>query len=235
MQTPPGTVLINKIAAAIRQLDAAIRMFFAKEDELAIHTVASAAFRILRDITEKRGKHFTAEVLRHGFYVMARQYAEGKLPKAMLTGIENSELMGVIKYILEEERVQGEKFDISRINVRMSKKGEQGAWPSKAANYLKHADYDPEEHLAVDEVKNQNVLIGACIAYTNLMRTPTPEIMAFFAFWAAKNDADAAGWAEEVQGLQLKLSSVEEPSRHRLYAKFIREASKKSARIHSAP
>jgi hypothetical protein len=45
MPTSSGTLHINKIAAASRQLDAAIRMFFAKEDELAIHTVASAASR----------------------------------------------------------------------------------------------------------------------------------------------------------------------------------------------
>jgi hypothetical protein len=42
MRALPGTVHINKIAAASRQLDAAVRMFFTKEDELAIHTVASA-------------------------------------------------------------------------------------------------------------------------------------------------------------------------------------------------
>jgi hypothetical protein len=36
-----STILINKMAAASRQLNAAIRMFFVKEDELAIHTVAS--------------------------------------------------------------------------------------------------------------------------------------------------------------------------------------------------
>jgi hypothetical protein len=72
MPTSPGTLHINKIAAASRQLDAAIRMFFAKEDELAIHTVTSAAFRILRDVTDKRGKNITAELLRNGIYSMAR-------------------------------------------------------------------------------------------------------------------------------------------------------------------
>jgi hypothetical protein len=32
-----GVVQINKIAAAQRQLDSAVRMFFQKEDELAVH------------------------------------------------------------------------------------------------------------------------------------------------------------------------------------------------------
>src|ERR1039458_5673769 len=117
MPTSPGTLHINKIAAASRQLDAAIRMFFAQEDELAIHTVASAAFGILRDVTDKRGKNITAELLRNSIYGMARQYAEGKLPEARLRLIEKSGLMAAIKTIIEQERAQGEKFDLSRIVV----------------------------------------------------------------------------------------------------------------------
>ena len=44
---------ITKLEAAGRQLDSAIRMFFANEDILAVHTVARAAFRILYDITKE--------------------------------------------------------------------------------------------------------------------------------------------------------------------------------------
>jgi len=193
-------------------------MFFAKEDELAIHTIASAAFRILRDLIQERGKNFTAEVLRNGTYSMAQQYAEGKLPKETLKLIENTALMATIINMLEAERVEGEKFDVSRVDVRMNKTSEQRAWPSRAANFLKHADLDAEAHLAVDEVRNENVLMGACVAYLELMGMPSPEIMAFSAFWAAKNDADVG---EEVQELLLKLRSVEGPVRHRMCAKFI--------------
>jgi len=232
MNAPPATVHIKKIAAARRQLDAAIRMFFAREDELAIQTVASAAFRILRDLIEKRGKNITAEVLRNGIYSMAQQYAEGKLPNEKLKLIESSKLMVVIKNILNDELAQGEKFDAGRIDVRMNRTGEKRAWPSNAANFLKHADRDSEEHLALDEINNENVLIGACTAYLEIMRAPTNEILAFLAFWAVKNDADVG---EEVRGLILKLRSIEERARHRLCANFIRDASKKSVRIHSTP
>jgi hypothetical protein len=40
---------VTKLAAAKRQMDAAIRMFFTQEAELAIHTLAivAAAFRVL--------------------------------------------------------------------------------------------------------------------------------------------------------------------------------------------
>ena len=211
MRARSGTVHINKIAGASRQLDTAIRMFFASEDELAIHTVASAAFRVLRDLTEKRGKNFTAEVFRNGIYSMARRYAEGKLPKEELKLIEDAGLMVAVQNILEDERAQGKQFDLSRINIRMNRTDERRAWPSNAANFLKHADRDSEEHLAVDELKNEDVLIGACAAYLELMRTTTPEIMAFYAFWAAKNDVDVGeNVREEVQGLLSKLRSVGE-------------------------
>jgi hypothetical protein len=227
MIAPTTTVHINKIAAASRQLDAAIRMFFVKEDELAIHTVASAAFRILRDVTQRRGKNYTAQMLRNGVYRIARLYAEGKLPKEELKLIENTGLMSIIENILDDVRAQGDKFDRSRIGVGLGKAAEQRVWPSKAANFLKHADRDAEEHLPVHEIENESVLMGACTAYLELMRTATPEIMAFFAFWGAKNDADLEDVGAEVQGLLLKLRSVEEPARHSLCEKFIRHAKKK--------
>jgi hypothetical protein len=50
-----ASIRLNKIEAARRQTDAAIRMTFASEDPIAIHTVASAGHRIIRDICEQRG------------------------------------------------------------------------------------------------------------------------------------------------------------------------------------
>jgi hypothetical protein len=44
---------ITKLEAGGRQLDSAIRMFFANEDILAVHTLSRAAFRILYDITKE--------------------------------------------------------------------------------------------------------------------------------------------------------------------------------------
>ena len=58
-----ATIFINKLEAARRQLDAAIRMTFANEDELAIHTVAAAAYRLVRDLLNRRGRF--CQVWRH--------------------------------------------------------------------------------------------------------------------------------------------------------------------------
>ena len=43
---------INKPEAARRQIDAAIRMLFSGEDPVAVHTLAMAGFRVLRDLAK---------------------------------------------------------------------------------------------------------------------------------------------------------------------------------------
>ncbi len=45
---------VDKISAARRQINAAIRLLFSDEDPIAIHTVASASFRVLKDLAEKQ-------------------------------------------------------------------------------------------------------------------------------------------------------------------------------------
>jgi hypothetical protein len=53
---------VTKLAAAKRQLQAAIRLFFLEEDELAIHTVASASYGLLKDLKRDRGVSEVADV-----------------------------------------------------------------------------------------------------------------------------------------------------------------------------
>jgi hypothetical protein len=89
--------------------------------------------------------------------------------------IEHSPVKIMFESMPEYERSQGEQFDFSHINIRVSRNGEQRAWPSKAANFLKHADQDPEGHLAAHEVDNERVLVGACIAHQKLMGMSTPR------------------------------------------------------------
>ena len=47
---------VTKLAAAKRQLCVAVRIYFAGEDELAVHTVASAAYRLISDLKSQRGR-----------------------------------------------------------------------------------------------------------------------------------------------------------------------------------
>lgn len=69
----------NKVDAARRQTDAAIRMLFANEDPFAIHTVAAAANRILRDMAENQGGSLWHE----GVKQLIRPGMEGKFWGAM--------------------------------------------------------------------------------------------------------------------------------------------------------
>src|SRR5262249_23067050 len=160
------------------------------EDELAIHTVASAAFRVLRDVTTKRGRNFTADVLRAGVYVLAKRHAEGKLSERELKLIEKTPLMDSIRQISDAIKVEGDRFDRDKIAIPMSGRAEQRAWPTKAANFLKHAERDTDDLLAIDDLNNENVLIGACVSYLQLMQNATPEMMAYMAYWAVKNGGE---------------------------------------------
>ena len=75
-----ASVHITKFAAAQRQLRAAIRMFFVEEDELAIHTVASAAYRLLVDLKKDRGMDEAADAHLTSLFYAVRSYKRGTLP-----------------------------------------------------------------------------------------------------------------------------------------------------------
>jgi len=64
-----ATIKVNKIEAARRQIDIAVRLLFDNEDPIAIHTLAMAGFRILRDIAEKQNSNickFTQSFIKPG-------------------------------------------------------------------------------------------------------------------------------------------------------------------------
>ena len=48
-----GTIRLNKIDAARRQLKVAIRLLFDDEDPVAVHTLVGAASVIITDLVEK--------------------------------------------------------------------------------------------------------------------------------------------------------------------------------------
>ena len=58
---------ITKIEAAQRQINAGIRMLFRNDDPVAVHTVAMAGFRILRDLVKHKGlEHPIDSLIRPG-------------------------------------------------------------------------------------------------------------------------------------------------------------------------
>jgi hypothetical protein len=120
-------IRVNKIEAARRQIDAAIRMLFSNEDSIAIHTLAMASFRIVRDLSEKR--------------------KENNMHKR----IKSIFKPGMEKEFWKELQVP--------------------------ANFLKHADNDPDGILEnIKDEANEWVLFIACLYYKDLGFQYTPEM-----------------------------------------------------------
>lgn len=46
---------LSKLDAARRQLETATKLYFEHGDEVSIHTLAAAAYSVIRDINEHRG------------------------------------------------------------------------------------------------------------------------------------------------------------------------------------
>lgn len=156
-------VFITKVAAAQRQLDAAIRMTFVGEDELAIHTVVAAAYRIIRDLRAKRGKHeLPHEVFLEGLFGAAKAVADGdtaRLPRELreLTA-SDATIARLAAFISATRRELGRDVDLSDVKVTLSE--ERNYWRDiqEAANFLKHADVDHSKALARTRLKTDDLL-----------------------------------------------------------------------------
>jgi hypothetical protein len=183
-----ASVFINKLEAARRQLDAAIRMTFTGEDVLAIHTVAAAAYRILRDLLDKRGRHDLEELYRAGLYVMAHDFVRGKLSASELKRLE---IYDVVSAVAERARKLGDDFLIDDVPLSLSDSEKRAHWQTMSgiSGFLKHADRTPEGVIALNEVDNESLILHAGAAYSLVSHTSTPEMAIFHLYWLAADPA----------------------------------------------
>jgi hypothetical protein len=129
-------IRVNKIQAAQRQVDAAIRMLFSDEDPIAIHTLVSAALGILRPLAERN--------------------PDCKIHK------------------------------MTKDVIKPNKQKEFFAGITRAYNYFKHADRDPEDVLqGVQEEANDHLLFLASLYYQGINGDWTKEMQAFIAWYAS--------------------------------------------------
>jgi hypothetical protein len=170
-------IFILKEAAAQRQLDAAIRMTLLGEDELAIHTVAAAAYEVLRDLKKKHSRRELSDRLGTGIFAIASDLASGKIDKLPPAIAEAKILVPIITEICTAIR-RGDVKDENDVIGRLAIINEQSYWRKfkESANFLKHADIDPGASLSVDKVDNRLLLMLAISAYVELMGTPTLEM-----------------------------------------------------------
>jgi len=134
---------VNKQAAAMRQLNAAIRILFAGEDALAVHTITAAVHEVLTSVDHKSSD-------KSGFvYLETLDSLQEQHPK-LFSG-----------------------FSIKDLKKLVHSKNRSGA------NFLKHADKDPDNLLDTEALTTDHMLLEACTLYSNLGFDPSIEMQAF--------------------------------------------------------
>ena len=150
-------IKVNKSEAAQRQIDAAIRMLYAGEDPVAVHTLTMAAFHVVCDLNSKD----------------ADSLMQADLELLINPGMESEFWRGM----------------------------------NSLANFLKHADTDPDAvHDVVDEEVNDSILLLTCVYYQGLGHKLTPEMLAHSKWYACMNegllrddvDPKYRAWAQQI-------------------------------------
>lgn len=151
-----------------RQLRAAIRMFFAEEDELAIHTVASAAYRIIADLKQDRGRDEVGDYYLTSIFYIVRDYQRGTLPKQFT---DDPDAMKWIREMAEQLPITASmKYEDVRVSVSAETARKWWLLRNRVSNFLKHADRDAKAHIALDEVDNLHLLMQVLASYTDLVK-----------------------------------------------------------------
>ena len=225
MKQQGADVHILKLAAARRQLDAAIRMKFMGEDELAVHTVAAAALGILRDILEQRGKPLLSEGARTGLFLYASELIAGTLPPPDMDLLRSDpQLMKIISRIAEGLRSGA---ITSEADIKLN--GRDDWRPlTRVANFLKHADRDASAHISASEVDNDTHLLFACGALKMLTGQSSFEAVVFHANWVLEHEpaSKLSGLADAIAS---KLRRVKPSGRNRKCLQLIQSLKARTA------
>lgn len=215
-----ASVHVTKFAAAERQLRAAIRMFFEEEDELAIHTVASAAYRLLSDLKDERGLDEAADAYLTSIFYAVRSYKRGTLPKHMSN---DPELMAQIAEMAALLPIEADS-SIGDVKASIDAESAQRYWRNrnKAANFLKHADKDPSATLDATDVDNANLLMQCLGAYTDLFKDQlAPEGLVLW-LYSCVRDEDLSSVPPNLQPIATRLQEIHSYNLRPFCAEYIR-------------
>ncbi|MXY64676.1 hypothetical protein F4212_01880 [Candidatus Poribacteria bacterium] len=145
---------IDKITAARRQVNAAIRILFSGEDILAIYAVAAGAYRVLADLAKNNGTILVGD-------------------KSVETAYNDLHVERTGKSLSEFQR-----------DVRKEM--------NRPANFLKHADKDPEATSVIDEHMTDILLLDCCSSFEELTGEFTDEMVSFLEWYFAVYPPDPA-------------------------------------------
>jgi len=215
-----ASVHVTKFAAAERQLRAAIRMFFLEEDELAIHTIASAAYRLLANLKDDRGMDEAADAHLTVIFYAVRSYKRGTLPKHMSGNPE------LVAQIAEMAAILPIEVDsrITDVKASLGAESAQQYWRNrnKAANFLKHADKDPNATLDATDVDNAHLLMQCLSAYIDLFKNQlVPEGLVFW-LYSCVRDEDLSSVPPHLQPVTDRLQKVHPDNLRAFCAEYIR-------------
>ncbi len=204
---------VTKLAAAKRQIQAAIRLFFLDEDELAIHTVASAAYGLLKDLKRDRGQSEAADIYRTAFFYVVRDFRRGTLPAHFTS---DPSIMAEVERIADQLFFITADSRLPDVTLTIPQDVEKQYWNenNRAANFLKHADRDTDGTLSLERIDNHRLILKCCSAYQDIAPDDLGnEELAFAAFTAAGNPSHQAT-GSDFDSLVESMRRV--PSEHRL-------------------
>jgi hypothetical protein len=186
-----ATIHVTKLTAAKRQIQAALRLFFMEEDELAVHTVSSAAYGLLKDLKRARGRNEAAETYQSTLFYLVRDFRRGTLPSHMTN---DPATMAEIERLAEQLSPITADSHLSDVQATISSDTERNYWnqSNKAANFLKHADRDSDGAISMEQIDNFMLLMKCCASYRDIAPDELGnEGLIFQAFVAAGNPAHA--------------------------------------------
>ena len=149
---------LTKLSSAKKQLQAAIRMYFMEEDELAIHTIASAVYSVLKDLKKNRGKDEVDDIFNASLNRLVSEYKNNSLSNEILS---NPSLMELLKQLA----------DTAEFSITTSKETKKAYWKesNKSSNFLKHADRDISDTLNLDSIDNTTLLMKCLNSYLDII------------------------------------------------------------------
>lgn len=219
MSNDTNTVLL-KVAAAQRQIDAAIRMHFSGEDKLAVFTVAAAAHRILRDLLEKRGRSAAGEIIRDARRMVAYQLEAQFLQEGV--HLPDDVVEAAIR--LNDNRISA---DVSAHGARFDRAIWRGF--NESANFLKHADRDADATIEAAKIDVEPVLTAAIVNYAHLMVEPTVEMSIYLI--ALHIQHRNSPLADDLERLRLKMLRVPAGRRGKASLQLIAELKRRQRPI----
>ena len=141
-------------------------MYFDEEDELAIHTVASAAYRLISDLKSQRGRDEVTDIWRTAMFFNAKAFIDGTLPGRLAEDQKFVQLMRDITNAFEDFESLG--YDDFQVLLPEGYARRWWRYWNRPSNFLKHADRDSEAILPESTINNPLLLMFAYSAYLDV-------------------------------------------------------------------